>query len=200
MPSCAEAGVFGVLPGIIGTIQATETIKLILGIGTSLAGRLLTYDALQLKFQELRLRKDAECPVCGTNPTVRELIDYEAFCGVTAQPEPEAPATKPEFHITPAELKARWDRGDRPFLLDVREPSEYDIVHLPDATLVPLGELVRRVQELDPDREMIVYCHVGVRSMKVVAYLRHAGFARARNLRGGIDAWRAQVDPTLARY
>ena len=200
VPSCADAGVFGVLPGIIGTIQATETIKLILGIGTSLAGRLLTYDALQLKFHELRLRKDAGCPVCGTNPTVRALIDYEAFCGLTVQPQPETAATELEFHITPPELKARWERGDRPCLLDVREQLEYGIVHLPDATLVPLGELVSRQGELDPDRELIVYCHLGVRSMKAVAYLRQAGFARARNLRGGIDAWTTQVDPTLARY
>jgi len=198
--SCADAGVFGVLPGIIGTIQATETIKLILGIGTTLAGRLLTYDALQLKFRELRLRKDDGCPVCGTHPTVRALIDYDVFCGQTVQPEPEATETEVAFHITPLELKARWDRGDHPYLLDVRESSEYGIVHLPGATLMPLGELVSRQGELDPGRETIVYCHVGVRSTEAVAYLRRAGFSRARNLRGGIDAWATQVDPTLARY
>lgn len=201
VPTCAEAGVFGVLPGIIGTIQATEAIKIALGLGTSLVGRLLTYDALAMKFHEVRVRKDAACPVCGTSPTVRELIDYEAFCGVSAPAEPEPPGGGDlAFHVSPAELKARWDRGDRPFLLDVREPFEYEIVRLPGATLLPLGELAQRQEELDRDREIVVYCHHGVRSVRAVSYLRGAGFGRARNLSGGIDAWAGSVDPELPRY
>lgn len=199
VPSCAEAGVLGVLPGVIGAIQATEAIKLIIGIGTSLAGRLLTYDALALTFRELRLRRDPECPICGDNPTIRELIDYEAFCGVPAAPA-NADAAATDFHIAPLELKARWDRGDRPFLLDVREPFEYEIVRLPDALLMPMGELQTGHEDLDASREIVVYCHHGVRSVNAVAYLRSVGFARARNLRGGIDAWTTLVDPTLRRY
>lgn len=204
VPSCAEAGVFGVLPGVIGTIQATEALKLVLGIGESLVGRLVTYDALRLRFDELRIPRDPACPVCGVNPTIRAPIDYERFCGVSSAelPEPEAaaPQLSLDFHISPIELKARWDHGDRPFLLDVREPVEFKLVRLPDATLIPLGDLVARQAELDPDIEIIVYCHHGVRSMRAVAYLRNAGFAGARNLRGGIDAWTDQVDPTVPRY
>jgi adenylyltransferase/sulfurtransferase len=200
VPSCAEAGVFGVLPGVIGTIQATETIKLIAGVGTTLAGRLLVYDALQMSFQILRLRKNPECPVCGESPTIRELIDYDAFCGLKAAAEPEPQPVELDYHITPPELKARWDRGDRPFLLDVREPFEHELVHLPDAVLMPMGDVPTRQGELDPDREIVVYCHHGVRSMRVVTWLRASGFPHARNLRGGIDAWTNQVDPTLVRY
>ncbi len=200
VPSCAEAGVFGVLPGVIGTIQATEAIKLVTGIGSPLVGRLLTYDALQMRFQELRLRRDPSCAVCGEAPTVRALVDYDAFCGASARPAVEPPAADTAFHVTPQELHARWQRGDRPFLLDVREPEEYRIVRLPDATLIPLGDLIARQQELDPDIEIVVYCHHGIRSMKAVAYLRNAGFPLARNLRGGIDAWSLQVDPGVPRY
>ena len=204
VPSCAEAGVFGVLPGVIGTIQATEVIKIVLGIGETLAGRLLTYDALHLRFQDLRIPRDPACPVCGANPTIRELIDYERFCGLmpAEDPVPETSAVHApfSFHLTPIELKARWDHGDRPFLLDVREPSEFEIARLPGAVLIPLGDIVARRDELDPDREIVVYCHYGVRSMSVVAYLRNAGFPGARNLRGGMDAWTDQVDPTVPRY
>jgi adenylyltransferase/sulfurtransferase len=204
VPSCAEAGVFGVLPGVIGTIQATEALKLVLGIGESLVGRLLTYDALRLRFEELRIPRDPACPVCGVNPTIRAPIDYEQFCGVPPADSPESgtpePRSAPDFHISPVELKARWDHGDRPFLLDVREPVEFELVRLPDATLIPLGDLVARQDELDPDIEIIVYCHHGVRSMRAVAYLRNAGFTGARNLRGGIDAWTDQVDPAVPRY
>lgn len=200
VPSCAEAGVFGVLPGVIGAIQATETLKLVTGIGTPLAGRLLTYDALALKFQELRLRRDPGCPVCGDHPTVRDLVDYEAFCasGAPRVAAPDSAATG--FHISPLELKARWDRGDRPLLLDVREPSEYRIVRLPEARLMPMGELALGYGDLDPAREIVVYCHHGIRSVNAVAYLRSVGVAHARNLRGGIAAWTTQVDPTLPRY
>jgi len=203
VPSCAEAGVFGVLPGVIGTLQATEAVKLVLGIGEPLVGRLLTYDALHMRIQEFRIPKDPACPVCGTDPSIKGLIDYDQFCGVapSAQAEPVA-ATAPafDFHISPVELHARWQRGDRPFLLDVREPFEYQIARLPEGVLMPLGDLVARADELDPGREIIVYCHHGVRSMRAVAYLRNAGFAGARNLRGGIDAWTDQVDPNVPRY
>jgi adenylyltransferase/sulfurtransferase len=206
VPSCAEAGVFGVLPGIVGTIQATEAIKLILGVGETLVGRLLVYDALRMAFRELKVPKDPDCPVCGTRPTVRELIDYEAFCGTRPEEEqPVEPAAPVEPKtvdpiITVQELKARWDRGDRPFLLDVREHIEHQIVRLEGAVLIPLGELVARQQELDPDREIVVYCHHGNRSGKATAYLRHNGFPHARNLRGGIEEWAVRIDPSMPRY
>jgi molybdopterin/thiamine biosynthesis adenylyltransferase/rhodanese-related sulfurtransferase len=205
VPSCAEAGVFGVLPGIVGTIQATETIKLILGVGETLVGRLLVYDAMRMTFRELKVPKDPECPVCGTKPTVRELIDYEEFCGLKPPPqavEPAAPAEAGALDpiITVEELKARWDRGDRPFLLDVREVVEHELVRLDGDVLIPLGELVARQQELDPDREIVVYCHHGNRSGRATAYLRHNGFPHARNLRGGIEEWALKIDPSLPRY
>ncbi len=206
VPSCAEAGVFGVLPGIIGTIQATETIKLVLGVGETLAGRLLVYDAMRMAFRELKVPKDPDCPVCGPRPTVRELIDYEAFCGLKqAEARPDGPAEPAEPGaldpiITVDELKARWDLGDRPFLLDVREAVEHQLVRLEGDVLIPLGELVARQQELDPDREIVVYCHHGNRSGRATAYLRHNGFPHARNLRGGIEEWAARIDPSLPRY
>jgi adenylyltransferase/sulfurtransferase len=206
VPSCAEAGVFGVLPGIIGTIQATETIKLILAVGETLVGRLLVYDAMRMVFRELKVPKDPDCAVCGARPTVRALVDYEAFCGLThlaAQPAelagPAGPGELPPI-ITVDELKARWDRGDRPFLLDVREVVEHQLVRLDGDVLIPLGELIARQQELDPDREIVVYCHHGNRSGRATAYLRHNGFPRARNLRGGIEEWAVRIDPSLPRY
>ncbi len=206
VPSCAEAGVFGVLPGIVGTIQATETIKLVLGVGETLAGRLLVYDAMRMAFRELKVPKDPDCPVCGSTPTVRELIDYEAFCGLKeAEARPAGPAGPADLEsldpvITVDELKARWDLGDRPFLLDVREEVEFRIARLEGGVLLPLGELVSRLRELDPDRELVVYCHHGIRSAKATAYLRHNGFPRARNLRGGIEEWAARIDPSMPRY
>jgi adenylyltransferase/sulfurtransferase len=206
VPSCAEAGVFGILPGVVGTIQATETIKLILGVGETLAGRLLVYDAMRMTFRELKVPKDPECPVCGTSPTILGLIDYEAFCGLTpAEPQPAAPAAPAEPGtldpiITVEELKARWDRGDRPFLLDVREVVEHQLVRLEGDALIPLGDLITRQQELDPEREIIVYCHHGNRSGRATAYLRHNGFPHARNLRGGIEEWAVKIDPSLPRY
>ena len=202
VPSCAEAGVLGVLPGLVGTIQATETIKLITGIGEPLIGRLIIYDALQMSFRELRLKKDPACPVCGTDPTVRELVEDEAFCGAPPQAE-ETPAVlqaELDFNITVDDLKSRMDRGDAPFLLDVREPFEHQLAALPGAVLIPMGEIPARQQALDPDDEIVVYCHHGIRSANVTAFLRHHGFARARNLQGGIDRWAAQVDPSMARY
>ena len=205
VPSCAEAGVFGILPGVIGTIQATETIKLILGVGETLVGRLLVYDAMRMAFRELRVPKDPDCPVCGPHPTVRALIDYDEFCGGKAAEEPPAEAAPAapghvEPIITVDELKARWDRGDRPFLLDVREVVEHQLVRLEGALLMPLGELIARQHELDPDREIVVYCHHGNRSGRATAYLRHNGFPHARNLRGGIEEWAVRIDPSLPRY
>jgi adenylyltransferase/sulfurtransferase len=205
VPSCAEAGVFGILPGVIGTIQATETIKLILGVGETLVGRLLVYDAMRMAFRELKVPKDPDCPVCGPHPTVRALIDYDEFCGgKTAEEPPAEAAPAAPGHVEPIitvdELKARWDRGDRPFLLDVREVVEHQLVRLEGAVLMPLGELIARQHELDPDREIVVYCHHGNRSGRATAYLRHNGFPHARNLRGGIEEWAVKIDPSLPRY
>jgi adenylyltransferase/sulfurtransferase len=196
VPSCAEGGVLGVLPGIIGTIQATEAIKLILGTGEPLIGRFLIFDALRMRFRELKLRKDPECPVCGTHPTVTELIDYEQFCGIT---QPVATPSG-ERETTAGELKSRIDRGEDLVILDVREPQEFQICRIPGSILIPLGDLPKRVQELDPDRDMVVHCKSGVRSAKAVAFLRGAGFARVANLKGGILAWIDQVDRTLPKY
>ncbi len=201
VPSCAEGGVFGVLPGIIGVIQATETIKLMLGIGEPLVGRFLIYDALKMRFRELKLRKDPECPVCGTNPTVTELIDYEQFCGIRPEPPAQpAGAAGNEWETTPVELKRRLDAGDDVFILDVREPNEYQINRVPGSTLIPLGELPRRYQELDPEREVVVMCKMGGRSAKAVDYLRSVGFSRIKNLRGGVLEWIDTVDPSQPKY
>jgi molybdopterin/thiamine biosynthesis adenylyltransferase/rhodanese-related sulfurtransferase/molybdopterin converting factor small subunit len=207
VPSCAEGGVLGVLPGVIGTIQATETIKLALGAGTTLAGRLLLYDAWKMRFRELKLRRDPACPVCGDHPTVRELIDYEQFCGV-AQPAAasaaSAGALPPELETTPEELKAAQSRTDGPsvFLLDVREPQEYQICRIPGSTLIPLGQLPSRLAELPAPtdgREIVVHCKSGVRSAKAVRLLREQGIP-AKNLKGGILAWIDRVDPTQPKY
>ncbi len=206
VPSCAEGGVLGVLPGVIGTIQATETIKLLVGIGEPLVGRLLVYDALRMKFRELKLRKDPDCPVCGTRPTVTALIDYEQFCGVgaAAQPGPAAakvvPPPSDSLEITPLELKARLDRGDDLVLLDVREPHETQICTLDGSTLIPLGDVPRRVDDIDRQRDLVVYCRSGVRSLRAVMFLRRQGFDRAVNLTGGILRWIDEVDPTQAKY
>src|SRR5262245_6327443 len=177
VPSCAEGGVLGVLPGIIGVIQATETIKLILGVGEPLVGRFLIFDALRMNFRELKLRKDPDCPVCGTHPTVTHLIDYEQFCGVTpAAPEPVAVSNATE--ITSLELKQRLDRGDKLKIVDVREPNEWQICRIPGAVLIPLGDVPRRYHELDPNDELIMQCRSGVRSAKAAGFLRSVGFAK----------------------
>ena len=197
VPSCAEGGVLGVLPGIIGSLQALETIKLIIGRGDSLIGRLVLFDALRFSFRELTLKKDPACPVCGESPTVRALIDYEEFCGLPAAHAEQGGTAQRD--ITVEELKSRQDRGDRPFLLDVREPHEFDIVHL-DAHLIPLGELPDRVSELDTSSDIVVYCRTGVRSANAAEFLRRSGFARVRNLTGGIDAWAQRIDPSFPRY
>ncbi len=197
VPSCAESGVLGVLPGIIGVIQATEAIKLILGAGQPLVGRLLLYDALTMQFRQLKLRRDADCPVCGDNPTVKALIDYDAFCGITPARADVAPKI-PE--MTVEDLKARIDRGEAVNILDVREPNEFQICRIEGSTLIPLGQLGARASELDPSRELIVHCKMGGRSAKAVALLRERGFDQAYNLAGGILAWIDRIDPSQSKY
>jgi molybdopterin/thiamine biosynthesis adenylyltransferase/rhodanese-related sulfurtransferase/molybdopterin converting factor small subunit len=200
VPSCAEGGVLGVLPGVIGTIQATESIKLILGAGSTLAGRLLLYDAWNMRFRELKLRRDPACPVCGDNPTVKHLIDYEEFCGVKPVP---APAAGPGvLETTVEELKARIDAKAPLYILDVREPHEYQIARIPGSTLIPLGQLGSRYGELPPasaGQEIVVHCKSGVRSAKAVSLLQEHGI-EAKNLKGGILAWIDRIDPTQAKY
>jgi sulfur-carrier protein adenylyltransferase/sulfurtransferase len=199
VPSCAEGGVLGVLPGMIGVIQATEAVKLILGIGEPLIGRFLIYDALRMRFRELKLRKDPDCPVCGTHPTVKELIDYEQFCGVTpAAPEPVAVNSATE--ITSVELKQRLDRGERPRIIDVREPNEYQINRIPGSELIPLGDVPKRYGELDPNEELVVHCKTGGRSAKAADFLRSVGFKRVLNLKGGVLDWVDKVDPSQPKY
>jgi len=194
VPSCAEGGVLGVLPGIIGSIQAMETIKLILGAGQSLIGRLVLFDALKLQFRELKLEKDPECPVCGAHPTVTELIDYQAFCGIGAEPSYDG------AEITAHELRDEWQRNPALVVVDVREPHEYEIAHIDGAVLMPLGELPDRLGELDGHHEIVTHCHHGARSLKALEILKAAGFSKVRSLRGGIDAWAVNVDPALPRY
>jgi len=198
VPSCAEGGVLGVLPGLVGLIQATETVKLILGVGQPLVGRLLLYDALGMRFRELKIRRDAECPVCGERPTIRELIDYHQFCGVpragSAAEEPAGP------DIDVLQLKAKLDRGDRFLLLDVREPHEHQLCRLPGAVLIPMREVPKRLEELDRNQEIVVYCRSGARSAKIAQLLRASGFPVVRNLTGGILAWSDKVDPSVPKY
>jgi adenylyltransferase/sulfurtransferase len=199
VPSCAEGGVLGVLPGIIGTIQATETIKLILGKGEPLIGRFLIYDALRMRFRELKLRKDPDCPVCGSHPTVRELIDYEQFCGV----KPAAEATMNQTitdDMQPRELKERLDRGEPIVIVDVREPQEYQINRIQGSKLIPLGELPQRYEELDQNAAIVCQCKSGARSAKATGFLRSIGFKNVRNLAGGILGWIDQVDPSQPKY
>ncbi len=197
VPSCAEGGVLGVLPGIIGAIQALETIKLIIGKGEPLVGRLLLFDALGLKFRELKLRKNPECPACGLHPSIDHLIDYEEFCGIRGQ-EVNTVSEIPE--ITPVELKQMMDEGREFRLVDVREPHEYDICRIPGSVLIPLGEVPARMNELDSAQEIVVHCRSGARSARAVDFLRKAGFARIHNLKGGILAWSDQVDPSVPKY
>ena len=199
VPSCAEGGVLGILPGVVGTLQATEAIKVILGVGEPLIGRFLIFDALKMRFRELKLRKDPDCPACGEHPTVTELIDYEQFCGIT--PAASAAAMTPEEgEATVEELKTRLDRQDPFLLLDVREPQEFEICRIPGSVLIPLGDLASRLSELEGRDDMIVHCKSGVRSGKAVRLLREAGYGKARNLTGGILAWIDRIDPTLPKY
>ena len=197
VPSCAEGGVLGILPGTIGLIQATETVKLILGIGEPLVGRLMLYDALAMRFRELKLRRNPECPMCGDRPTIHELIDYQQFCGIPNQPH-EPVAT--EGDIDPVEVKAKIDRGDRFVLIDVREPHEHQICNIPYAKLIPLGDLPKRVNELNSADEIVAHCKSGMRSAKAVDFLKQAGFRKVRNMKGGILAWSDKVDPTVPKY
>ncbi|MFN2621665.1 MAG: molybdopterin-synthase adenylyltransferase MoeB [Chthoniobacterales bacterium] len=198
-PSCAEAGVLGILPGIIGLIQATEALKLIIGAGDTLAGRLLHFDALKMKFREFNLRRDPQCPVCGDTPTIFEPIDYEQFCAGPAEPDwfaaPEGVPT-----ISAKELKAKMDNGEAFTLIDVREPFEYDIAHIAASRLIPLGELETRIDELPRTGTLVLQCHSGGRSEHAARLLREAGFENAVNLEGGIDAWSVEIDPAVPRY
>ncbi len=207
VPSCAEGGVLGVLPGIIGSLQANEAIKLVLGAGEPLVGRLLVFDALGTEFRQLRLKKDVDCPVCGDHPSVTSLIDYEAFCGVAPGDEAAPPAPAPEvpeagvpFDISVHDLEEMLAAGAEPVLLDVRTPREHEHCHIAGSRLVPLQELPGRLDEIDGDRDLVVYCHHGPRSTQAVRFLRGSGFAQARNLAGGINAWSLYVDPSVPRY
>lgn len=196
VPSCAEGGVLGVLPGVIGTIQATEAIKLLTGVGETLTGRLMLYDALSMRFRELKLRRNPECPVCGEHPTVTELIDYQQFCGIM----PEVEQSDSRYEITPIEVSAWLERADKPFLLDVREANEWEIGHLPGAVRISVNELAERMSELNSADEMVVYCRSGVRSGRAVDMLKQAGFRRLKNMTGGILRWSDDVDPSIPKY
>ena len=199
VPSCAEGGVLGILPGIVGLIQAAEAIKLILGKGESLIGRLLLFNALDMEFREFRLRRHPDCPLCGDHPTIHELMDYEQFCGVLPQSEPSAAV---DWDITATELKERLDRGDPVTLIDVRDPHEWQICNLESygATPMPLGQFASRLHELDSADDIVVHCKVGGRSAEAYEMLKQAGFGRIKNLKGGIVAWAHEVDPTLPTY
>jgi sulfur-carrier protein adenylyltransferase/sulfurtransferase len=197
VPSCAEGGVLGVLCASIGSIQVTEAIKVLTGTGEPLVGRLMIYDALEMTYRSVKVRKDPECPLCGKNPTITELIDYEAFCGSVSDEAQQAAAGST---ITATELKALQDRGEPIYLVDVREPAEWEIVRLTDAVLIPKGELAGKLSELPQDRPVIAYCKTGIRSAEALALLKNAGFADAKHLQGGISAWATQVDKTQPLY
>src|SRR5580704_5121889 len=199
VPSCAEGGVLGILPGVIGLIQATETVKLILGIGQTLVGRLMLYDALGMKFRELKLRRDPDCPACGDHPTITKLIDYQQFCGMPHREEEAKPVTA-SGEIDAVELKAKLDRVDDFKLIDVREPHEFQICRIPGSTLIPLGELPKHLHELDPSAEYVMHCKMGGRSAKAVDLMKQSGFKKVLNMTGGITAWSDKVDPTVPKY
>jgi adenylyltransferase/sulfurtransferase len=198
VPSCAEGGVLGVLPGIIGCIQATEILKLALGKGSSLIGRLLLFNALDMKFRELKLRRDTQCPLCGENPAITKLIDYEMFCGIT--PEPETTAQNPD-EVTVQEMqKALADPKLGIKVIDVREPDEYEIAHIDGVPLFPLSTLAQRFTELDPNHQYYIHCKIGVRSMKALNFLREQGFKYLKNVKGGITAWAEEIDHNVPKY
>ncbi len=202
VPSCAEGGVLGILPGIMGTIQAAEVIKLILRIGEPLIGRLLLFDALEMRSTEMRLQKDPDCPICGEHPVIDELIDYEAFCGVPlGREEYHAVELGPEWEITPRELEARLEADTNPpIIIDVREPHEWDICHLPKSRLIPEGKLPARMHELDSAREIVLYCRTGIRSARALILLRETGFRKIKNLVGGVHGWADEVDSSMPKY
>jgi len=198
VPSCAEGGVLGVLPGIIGCIQATEILKLALGKGSSLVGRLVLFNALDMKFRELKLRRDPQCPVCGENPTITKLIDYEQFCGIT--PEPAANAANPD-EVTVQEMKKALDDPKGAIkVIDVREQDEYQIAHIIGVPLIPLSALDKRFTELDPNQEIYIHCKSGVRSLKALKFLREQGFKYVKSVKGGITAWSDEVDSSVPKY
>jgi adenylyltransferase/sulfurtransferase len=198
VPSCAEGGVLGVLPGIVGTIQATEILKLALGKGTSLVGRLRLFNALDMKFRELKLRRDPQCPVCGENPTIKELIDYEQFCGIV--PQPAVPDANPD-EVTVQDMKRALDDPSLGIkVLDVRDPDEYQIAHINGVPQIPLDTLPRRFTELDPNQQIYVHCKSGMRSMKAVKFLKEQGFKYARSVKGGISAWSDEIDHSVPKY
>ena len=197
VPSCAEGGVLGILPGLIGLVQATETIKLILGEGDPLSGRLLMFDALKMRFREIKLGKDPDCPICGDHPTISELIDYDQFCGIQTHQDEEL---GPEWQITPREVKQRLDLGENLQVIDVRTPEEYEIAHISGARLIPLSELPDRVAELPRDEDIVLHCKSGARSARALSLLREQGFTRVKNMTGGIAAWSDEVDPDVPKY
>jgi len=197
VPSCAEGGVLGILPGIIGVIQATETIKLLLGIGEPLCGRLLLFDALRMSFHTLKIKKDPNCPICGDNRTIHRLIDYNQFCGIAGKSQDSVDT---DLEIEPSELKNLIDRREPLYLLDVREPQEWQICSIPGAHLIPLGQLSAKVSQLSPADNIVAYCRSGVRSGKAVDFLKKSGFGRVKNLTGGILAWADKVDATMPKY
>jgi adenylyltransferase/sulfurtransferase len=198
VPSCAEGGVLGILPGLVGCIQATEAIKILLGAGSTLIGRLLLYDAWQMKFQEFKIRRNPKCPLCGDQPTITKLIDYDQFCGVRP-PEPPAPAAA-SGEMTVQDLKRRMDAGEKLIIVDVRNPEEFQICRIPGSQLLPLPELNRRFKELDPAKEIILHCKSGMRSGKAQQFLREQGFKNTVNLKGGILAWADQIDRSMPKY
>lgn len=199
VPSCAEGGVLGILPGLVGVIQATEVIKLILGKGNPLIGRLLLVDALGMRFRELKLRKNRECPVCGDNPTVKELIDYEHFCGIVPESKEEKTVKNGIPQLSVKELKKRLDAGEDVFVLDVREPYEYQIAQI-GGKLIPQNDVPQRLGEIPRDREIVVHCRSGARSQKIAEFLKQSGYTQAVNLAGGILAWSDEIDPKVQKY
>ena len=200
VPSCAEGGVLGILPGLVGCIQATEAVKIILGTGKTLTGRLLLYDALAMSFREFKIRRNPKCPMCGDKPTITQLIDYDQFCGIRGQEAHVAAPADDGGEVTVEELKRRIDQKDGVFILDVRNPPEYGICQIPGSTLVPLPDLPQRFGELDKNREMIVDCKSGMRSAKAVQFLKQQGFTKVKNLTGGILAWADKIDPGMPKY
>ena len=200
VPSCAEGGVLGILPGVIGVIQATEVVKLIIGKGEPLIGRLILYDALKMNFREVKFRRNPKCPVCGDSPTIKELIDYDQFCGITRGGEEKNVNANGIPEISVKELKAKMDKKEKFTLVDVREPNEFQIGKIPGAKLIPLGSLAERVSELDSADDIVVNCHFGGRSAKAVDLLQKIGFKKVKNLAGGIDAWSVEVDAKVPRY
>jgi adenylyltransferase/sulfurtransferase len=197
VPSCAEGGVLGVLCASVGSIQVTEAIKVLTGVGDTLVGRLMIYDALEMSYRAVKVRKDPECPLCGKNPTITELIDYEAFCGAVSDEAQQAAAGST---ITAAELKALMDAGEQFHLVDVREPAEWEIVRIPGAVLIPKNDLPAQLASLPQDRPVIAYCKTGVRSAEALALLKNAGFADAKHVQGGVTAWAMQVDRSQPVY